>query len=403
MQSRLLYSKKYVSIVQEEHITMTIKKQLFISNIRVALVTAIGLILAGLAIRIVLLLFSGYGELDIRELIELIRHQPEGWSGLEPFVFFTFFVVIISAINNLLTLRLMNSIIRPLKALCEGGRQLHDLNLAYRIDYQNDDEFRPACDAFDEMAAKLEASAAEHQKNEANRRELIAGISHDLRTPLTSIKGYLEGLETGVASTPAMRQKYFATIKNKTSDLEHIIEQLFLFSKLDMDEFPLTLRRVPIAQVVRNIIEEIAGEYAMRGLDIHFAETPPGTAIGDAHVFADALYLRNVIINILENSVTHKAKEQGRMEISAAWAGSQDTIMLRFADDGPGVAAAALGKIFDAHYRADPSRNKKGSGLGLAIISKIIERSGGTCQAELPPAGGLAIVISLPVDQGAAQ
>jgi len=76
--------------------------------------------------------------------------------------------------------------------------------------------------------------------------------------------------------------------------------------------------------------------------------------------------------------------------------------MLRFVDDGPGVAADALDKLFDAHYRADPSRNKKGSGLGLAISSKIIERSGGTCRAELPEAGGLAIVICLPVQQGAA-
>jgi len=384
---------------------MTIKRQLFISNIRVVLVTVIGLVLAGLAIRIALLLFSGDGGPGIRELMELRRHQTEGWGGLMPFVFFTLFVVIISAINNLLTLRLMNSIVRPLKALCEGGRQLHSLNLAYRINYLNNDEFRPACDAFDEMAAKLEAAAADYQKNEANRRELIAGISHDLRTPLTSIKGCLEGLETGVASTPAMREKYFATIKNKAADLEHIIEQLFLFSKLDMDEFPLTLRRVPLAQAVRNIIEEIAGEYAMRGLEIRLAELPPDMATEQTLVLADTLYLRSVIINILENSVTHKAKERGRMEINFAWAGTanaRDTIVMRFADDGPGVSGHALGKIFEAHYRADPSRNKKGSGLGLAIISKIIERSGGTCRAELPADGGLAIVISLPLQQGAA-
>jgi len=390
---------------QEEKRAMTIKRQLFISNIRVVLVTLIGLILAGLSIRIALFSFPGDWGFDIRELVELRRYHSEAWSGIKPFVFFTLFVVVISAINNLLTLRLMNSIVRPLKALCEGGRQLHDLNLAYRINYRNNDEFRPACDAFDEMAAKLEASAAEHQKNEANRRELIAGISHDLRTPLTSIKGYLEGLEAGVASTPAMREKYFSTIKSKTSDLEHIIEQLFLFSKLDMDEFPLTLRRLPIVQAVRNIIEEIAGEYAMRGLDIHFTELPPDMAIEEIVVFADTLYLRSVIINILENSVTHKAKERGRMEISFGRTSNaaHDGVTLRFVDDGPGVAGHSLGKIFEAHYRADPSRNKKGSGLGLAIISKIIERSGGSCRAELPEGGGLAIVISLPVQQGAAQ
>ena len=315
-----------------------------------------------------------------------------------PFVFFTLFVVVISGINNLLTLRLMNSIVRPLKALCEGGRQLHDLNLTYRISYRNNDEFRPACDAFDEMAAKLEASAAERQKNEANRRELIAGISHDLRTPLTSIKGYLEGLETGVASTPAMRDKYLAIIKNKAADMEHIIEQLFLFSKLDMDDFPLTLRPVAITPVLRDIMEEITGEYVMRGLDINLMEMPP-----DITVSVDTLYIRNVIINILENSVIHKTKERGRMEISAAWSDMsvRDTIVLRFADDGPGVTPDSLDKLFDAHFRTDPSRNKKGSGLGLAISSKIIERMGGTCRAELQETGGLVIVICLPAEQRA--
>jgi len=380
---------------------MTIKSRLFISNIRVVLVTVIGLILAGLAIRIALFSFSGDWGFDVRELVELRRYHSEAWSGLKPFVFFTLFVVIISATNNLLTLRLMNSIIRPLKALSEGGRQLHDLNLAYRINYKNDDEFRPVCDAFDEMAAKLEAAAAEQQKNEANRRELIAGISHDLRTPLTSIKGYIEGLEAGVASTPAMREKYFATIKNKTADLEHIIEQLFLFSKLDMDEFPLALRRVAIGPAMQKIVEEIAAEYTMRGLDINTSED--STVREDTFVLADMLYLRNVIINIMENSVTHRSKERGRMDISVSWADS-DTIRLRFADDGPGVSADALDKLFDAHYRADPSRNKKGSGLGLAISSKIIERMGGTYRAELPDTGGLAIVICLPVQQeGTAQ
>jgi len=200
-----------------------------------------------------------------------------------------------------------------------------------------------------------------------------------------------------------MREKYFATIKNKTADLEHIIEQLFLFSKLDMDEFPLALRRVPLALAVRNIIEEISSEYAMRGLDIHLAEIPPDMALEDTVVFADTLYLRSVIINILENSVTHKTKERGHIEISFGRnTSARNGIMLHFTDDGPGVADYALDKIFEAHYRTDPSRNKKGSGLGLAIISKIIERMGGSCRAELPEAGGLAIVIDLPVQEGAA-
>ena len=383
---------------------MTIKKQISISNICIILVTVIGLMLAALALRIALLLVSDYGGLDMLELFELRRHHAEGWTGgLQPFMFFTLFGVFITVISNLLALRLIKSISRPLKALSEGVRQIYDVNLSYRINYQSEDEFRQISDAFDEMAAKLEASAVERKKNEDNRRELLAGISHDLRTPLTAIKGYLEVLESDVASTPAMRETYFSIIKKKTYDLEQIIEQLFLFSRLDMNEFPITLRPVAIAQVIQGIMNEISEEYATRGLDIHLGDLPP-----DMIISADILHLRSAILNILENSVKYKAKERGRIDISAAWdksvAGSaaQDIITLRFTDDGPGVSEDALDKLFDSHYRADPSRSKKGSGLGLAISSKIFEYSGGWCRAELSQNGGLAIVISIPAQQGTA-
>jgi signal transduction histidine kinase len=284
----------------------------------------------------------------------------------------------------------MKNIVRPLQPLSEGVRQIHNNNLGFRISYQNDDEFRPICDAFNEMAAWLEESAAQKQQDEANRRELLAGISHDLRTPLTSIKGYLEGLETGVASTPEIREQYFTSIKNKAVDMEYIIERLFLFSKLDMNEFPLVMRRVPLMQAIADMIEEIAREYDQRGLTIHSAEIRR-----DVFVLADTLWLHNVLINILENSVRYKKRDRASMEISAVRV--NNAVFLRFADDGPGVPTEVLPKLFDVFYRADPSRNIKGSGLGLAISKKIIERMGGDIHAELPKAGGLAIIIRLPV------
>jgi signal transduction histidine kinase len=315
------------------------------------------------------------------------------------FIFMVFFAVILGLVNNFLTYRLIKNIAHPLEILSEGIRQVQQYNLAYRVNYKKEDEFRPICDTFDEMTAYLEATALRQRKDEANRRELIAGISHDLRTPLTSIKGYLEGLESGVASTPDMCDKYFATIKSKTADLEHIIEQLFLFSKLDMNEFPLTPRRAAIVPLIEDMIEESAAEYSSRGLDIAFGTMTD--TLRESIVSVDTISLRNVIVNILENSILYKTKERARMEISAAL--SDDTITLRFADDGPGVAPPTLENLFSAFYRGDPSRDKKGSGLGLAISAKIIERMGGSCRAELPPSGGLAIIISLPIIKEAAQ
>jgi signal transduction histidine kinase len=317
-------------------------------------------------------------------------YELRGWMHLGVLISFIFSVTIITFINNLLNYRLIKNIIRPLRPLSEGVRQIHNNNLAFRIEYQNDDEYRPICKAFNEMAAQLEASAIQQQKDESNRRELIAGISHDLRTPLTSIKGYLEGLETGVASTPEMRDNYFMIIKNKTADMERIIEQLFLFSKLDMDEFPLTLRRVALMPVIGEMIEEVVQEYDQRGLTIHIHENHR-----EVFVLADTLLLHNVLVNILENSVRYKTKQSGNMEIRADVVNT--SVLLRFTDDGPGVSAEILPKLFDVFYRADPSRSIKGSGLGLAISRKIIECMGGGIHAELPVSGGLAIVIRLPL------
>jgi len=232
-----------------------------------------------------------------------------------------------------------------------------------------------------------------------------------LRTPLTTISGYLDGIESGVASTPEMKERYFNTIKYNTASMKHIIEQLFLFSKLDMDEFLFTPQRFDIMRAISDMTEELAEEYALRGLGITIAEGPK-----NVFVHADVAHFRRVVINILENSAKYKEKETGQLEISASL--ENNFVRLRFADNGPGIDPAALTNIFNVFYRADPSRHTSslrygdrrsidrrstGSGLGLAISAKIIERSGGTIHAEpadsggLPTCGGLAVIIRLPI------
>ncbi|WP_198429945.1 sensor histidine kinase [Treponema primitia] len=234
----------------------------------------------------------------------------------------------------------------------------------------------------------------DHEKYENNRRELIAGISHDLRTPLTSIKAYLEGIETGLASTPEKRSKYFSIIKNKTNDLEHIINQLFLFSKLDIGEYPMNMQKVNLGHTLPEMLGELVDEYERRGLVIKQEQN-----VDDIYVNADYMQLRNVIINILENSVKYKTSEKAVLVINCSSLGNM--VEINLTDDGPGVPPDALDKLFDVFYRTDPSRSneKKGSGLGLAIADKTIRRMGGKIHAELPETGGLSIVIQLPIIQ----
>jgi signal transduction histidine kinase len=338
-----------------------------------------------------------------QDFIDIATFRRQRWIG--GFVSFAVFVGLFIIINIILSRRMTKRITKPLETLNEGVKQIHENNLTYRIAYQEDDEFRPVCETFNQMADRLETSTDQRLKDEANRRELLAGISHDLRTPLTAISGYLDGLESGVASTPEMRDKYFYTIRNNTSGMKNIIEQLFLFSKLDMNEFQFSPHRFDITRALSDIIEELTEQYAMQGLTITITGSPE-----NVFIYADVVHFRRVLINILENSVRYKEKETGRLEISVVL--ESNFIQIRFSDDGPGVDPEALPNLFNAFYRTDPSRRTSdlrsvgsrsaGSGLGLAISAKIIERSGGTIHAVNGDNGGLAVVIRMPTNTGAA-
>ena len=162
----------------------------------------------------------------------------------------------------------------PLDILTDGVRQIRDGNLDYRIDYVREDEFRPVCDDFNEMALRLKESVERVQKQERSRKELIAGISHDIRSPLTSIQAYVEGLIDGIARTPEKKQEYLHTIKNKAEDLEHIVSQLFLFSKMELGEYPERMCLMNLDETVTETVEGIREEYREKGLDIHMDLIP---------------------------------------------------------------------------------------------------------------------------------
>lgn len=318
--------------------------------------------------------------------MELNRHRIAALALLA----MTSFVGIILATNLILTRRMYKSIMDPLETLVDGVHEIGGGNLAFRIDYTAKDEFGAVCEDFNEMARQLQAMVDARLRDSESRKELVAGISHDLRTPLTSIKAYVEGLETGVAATPALKQKYLATIRQKAEDLEHIVSQLFLFSKLDLGEFPLDMEPLDIEKELAAYFAEAAPEYAAKGLVVTFEGSVDG-----ARVAADAVQLRNVLTNILENSLRygHRAEKQVRASLSL----EDESVQVALADNGPGVPPEALPRLFEVFYRADASRSSDGSGLGLAIAAKIVEGFGGSIRAENRPQSGLAIIISLPV------
>lgn len=330
-----------------------------------------------------------------------IRYNIENYNSYRSYlinlgiIVIFFIIAIILLTNRLLTRFVFKSIITPLDTLVYGVHQIRDGNLKYHIEYNGKDEFAGVCSDFNEMAQRLLDSVKARQKDEANRKELIAGISHDLRTPLTSIKAYVEGIEKGIASTPETQKRYLDTIKNKTNDLEHIVNQLFLFSKLDIGEFPFYLEQIDIGKELSNMVANLSEEYQKKGLSIRLTQN-----VENIYVQVDIVQLRNAVINILENSVKYKTQQSVQMKISCQEEDKYVTITL--ADNGPGVSNEALEKLFDIFYRGDRARTNpsKGSGLGLSITAKILEKLGGSIRAENIPEGGLAIIMRLPKDIG---
>lgn len=308
--------------------------------------------------------------------------------------------VVLAAIwgtNRFLIRFVFQKINGPLKILSDGVGEIGNGNLNHRIDYRGKDEFAPVCEAFNEMAVRLKASVERTRQDEESRKALLAGISHDLLSPLTSIQAYVEGLLDGVAKTPEAQRRYLLTIKTKAEDIDRMVSQLFLFSKLDMAECPMERRALRLDQFVSCLAVETEEEYRGKGLEVTVESSGP------VRVLADAELLRRVLTNVMDNSAKYKTAELGQLRILVEDTGEGGRVTLT--DDGPGVPAEALPKLFDAFYRSDPARKNPagGSGLGLAIAARTVERMGGTIAARNAPAGGLEITMILPKEDGHAE
>lgn len=300
-------------------------------------------------------------------------------------ILFAIFVSILFT-NRFLTKFVWKRIEEPLGILVNGVHELRDGNLDYRIAYDREDEFLPVCQDFNEMAGRLKELVQRIQQQERSRKELIAGISHDIRSPLTSIQAYVEGLLDGIAKTPEAERKYLEIIKTKAKDLAHIVSQLFLFSKMELGEYPKDLRKLRLNEVLEDIVLSMQEEYRQKGLSITMD-------LEMVTLNTDPVQIQRITTNILENSLKYKVKEQGNLQISLHR--RESGFYLSFADDGPGVPEEALPHLFEVFYRSDPSRQNphQGSGLGLAIVAAAAEQMGGSIQALPSPMGGLEIRI----------
>ena len=301
---------------------------------------------------------------------------------------------IIIIISFALIIAVSNSIMSPLNKLKEASRKISEGNLDFAIEYTGSDEITDVIRQFDHMRIKLLESNETQRIYEEDRKELIAGISHDLRTPLTSIKGYASGLIDGIADTPEKQKKYYTTIYNTAVEMDKLVDDLFLFSKLDLDKIPFVFEHVEIGNYISQCCEELKFSMDKKKICLSFANLCKDSV----YVMLDRDQFARVLINIAENSAKYKKNEIGSLYVAVT---EQDNeVVIAMKDDGIGVDSAIVGKIFDSFYRDDPARTNpvKGSGLGLSIAKQIVTSHGGRIWAESNIGDGLTVFISLPKD-----
>ena len=250
------------------------------------------------------------------------------------------------------------------------------------------DELNQLIQSFDSMRAQLKESLDLREQYENNRKELVANISHDLKTPITSIMGYVEGIQDGVANTPVKQHQYLETIHKKAKYMNELIEELSLYSKLDVKKVPFHFEKVNIHAFIKDYSDDIADDLKEKGIALYFLPS-------DLNV--NVLIDRNKIIRVFENIIYNSAKynhhPNGRVDISLIDLG--EMVQVSISDNGPGVPNEQLSTVFHRFYRVDEARSTGGSGLGLAIASQIIEAHGGTIWAENNPSGGLNVSFKL--------
>jgi signal transduction histidine kinase len=326
---------------------------------------------------------------------------------INPFVHFAqkFFPILLIALlvilvltQTLLTYLVSKSIISPLNKLKEAANQIKDGNLEFTLTNTSRDEIGQLSVAFEEMRYQLKDSIEKQLKYEENRKELLSNISHDLKTPITSIKGYATGIQDGIADTPEMMDKYIKIIRSQAEGMDHLIDELFLFSKLDLKRMPFHFERVNIGVYLEDFLEELRYDLEEKEIAIQLNLN----SLKGTFIFVDREKFKRVLNNIFNNSVKYMDKTEKLVSVEGNDIG--DSVEIKITDNGQGIEPEAVPFIFDRFYRAEQSRNTAtgGSGLGLAIAKQIVEGHDGEIEVESSYGEFTMITIRLPIKKSKA-
>ncbi len=282
-------------------------------------------------------------------------------------------IVILIFTSCMLTQWIQKSIFSPINQLNVAMRKIKEGDFDYVLRTDEKGEMGDLYRNYEDMRMRLKESTEETEQQEKQQKELISNISHDLKTPITAIKGYVEGIMDGVADTPEKVDKYVKTIYNKANDMDKLINELTVYSSIDNNRIPYNFHRINVSDYFGDCVEEVGLELESRNIKLNYSDMAPP----DTVVIADPEQMKKVINNIISNSVKYMDKPNGVIDIRILDAA--DSIQIELEDNGKGIAQKDLQRIFERFYRTDASRNSAqgGSGIGLSIVKKIIEDHGG--------------------------
>ena len=301
------------------------------------------------------------------------------------------FIIILFLTASLLIFWIYRSILKPLNVLRVATDHIKEGDLDYSVTSVTKDEIGQLCGDFESMRLRLRTLIEDRLQYEEDIKELVSNISHDLKTPLTAIKGYSEGLIDGVADTKEKQNKYLKTIYMKANDMSSLVDELAFYAKIDCNTIPYTFNNISLSHFFEDCVEDLHLELEVKNIKVVYENLLDH----DVNVVADAEQLKRVIHNIIGNSVKYMDKPEGVISIRIMDKG--ESVRVDIEDNGSGICEEDLQFIFDRFYRADASRSTKtgGSGLGLAIAKKVIEDHSGKIQASSQKCKGATISFTL--------
>lgn len=332
----------------------------------------------------IIALNSGQGEQQVESYLQsyILKYV---------LIFLALFFGMTILVNCVLSGWISRSVLVPLKKLSRGTKEIMEGNLDTDLDYHRTDEFGELCRDFEEMRRYLKQSVQERLEFENRRKEMISGVSHDLRTPLTSIGGYVDGLLDGIADTPEKQLRYLNAIKTRTMDLERLVDSLSEYNRLGSGQVKYHMEYGDL----KGFIEQYLSVYREEAKNNHVKiSLKAGEKAYPAYI--DGNELKRVFDNLFTNTIRYRERTKSVVTIRLDKIEEGAWITITFSDDGPGVPEESLERIFETFYRADGARSQagKGSGIGLAVVKEIIAGHGGEVHAKNYQ--GLTVIIKLP-------